>query len=125
MKKLTKTEEQVMKYLWRLKKAFMKDLVDQFPEPKPAYTTIATIVSRMVEKDLVGFYQHGKVREYYPRIEKFSYFDGQLKDIVRNFFNDSPGQFASFFTRNNEMTLEELEQLKKMVQDKIEEKHDK
>ncbi len=122
MKKLTQTEEKVMRYLWKLKRVYMKDLVNQFPDPKPAYTTIATILTRMVDKGLVGYDQHGKVREYYPLVEKGSYFDGQLKDIVHKFFNDSPGQFASFFTSNNDMTIQELEELKKMVEQKIDEK---
>ena len=64
MTQLTKSEEFIMKYLWKLEKVFMKDLVNEFPEPRPAYTTIATILTRMINKGYVAYKQDGRVREY-------------------------------------------------------------
>ena len=122
MKSLTKTEEQIMRYLWKLEKAYMKDLVDAFPDPKPAYTTIATILSRMVEKGYVGFQQHGKVREYHPELKKGDYFKGQFKQMVKHFFNGSTAQFASFFTSKSDLSLEELEELQDLIQEQIDRK---
>lgn len=119
MIQLTTAEEQIMKYLWKLEKAFMKDIVDAFPEPKPAYTTIATVLKRMTDKDIIGFKQYGKVREYYPKIQKPAYFSGQLQSMVKNFFNDSNAQFASFFTNESKMSLSELEELKQMIEQQI------
>ena len=119
MIQLTGAEEQIMKYLWKLEKAFMKDIVDAFPEPKPAYTTIATVVKRMADKDIIGYKQYGKVREYYPKIKKPDYFSGQLQSMVKNFFNDSNTQFASFFTNESKMSLSELEELKQMIEQQI------
>lgn len=122
MNQLTKTEEQIMKYLWKIEKGYMKDLVDQYPDPKPAYTTTATILSRMIDKGYVGFNQHGKVREYFPVLRKGEYFKNHMNTIVKNFFNDSSSQFASFFTKESNMSVEELQALKDLLQQQIDEK---
>lgn len=121
MESLTKSEEQIMKHLWKLERAFMKDIVDQYPKPKPAYTTIATILTRMVEKELVGFDQHGKVREYYPKLKKAAYFKNHVKELIDNFF-ESPAQFASFFTTRTDLSVKQLEELKKLVETEIKQK---
>lgn len=122
MKQLTKPELQIMKYLWKIEKGFLKDIVDQFPEPAPAYTTISTLVSRMVTKKYVGYKKHGRDKEYYPILQKNDYFANQVKDMVTNFFNNSSSQFASFFTKNSDLSLEELEELEQLVQQKIAQK---
>tara|TARA_A100001015_G_C14952000_1_gene697141 strand:+ start:112 stop:486 length:375 start_codon:yes stop_codon:yes gene_type:complete len=122
MIQLTKTEEVIMKYLWKLEKAFMKDLVDEFAEPKPAYTTIATVLTRMIDKGYVAYKQYGKVREYYPVLKKSEYFSNHFNNIVKNFFNNSASQFASFFTTKSDLSLEELEELKKIVESQIQKK---
>lgn len=122
MNQLTKSEEAIMKYLWKLEKAFMKDLVDEFPAPKPAYTTIATILTRMIDKGYVAYHQHGKVREYYPLLKKKEYFTSHFNGIIKNFFNNSASQFASFFTSKNDFTLEELEELKQIIDTQIQKK---
>ncbi|MEZ5009113.1 MAG: BlaI/MecI/CopY family transcriptional regulator [Chitinophagales bacterium] len=116
---LTTSEEEIMKYLWKLEKAFMKDIVDAFPEPKPAYTTIATVLKRMSDKGIVGYKQYGKVREYYPKIKKKDYFSNQINSMVKNFFNDSTTQFASFFTNESNLNVSELEELKAMIDEQI------
>ena len=125
MKRLTKAEEQIMKYLWKLKKGFMKDIIDQFPEPKPAYTTVATILTNMVRKRFVGYKQYGKVREYYPKIKKSEYFSEHINEIIENFFNNSASQFASFYTSETNLTLTELEELQKIVNKEIEKHKEK
>ncbi len=122
MKQLNKTEIQIMKYLWRIEKGFMKDIVAQFPEPAPAYTTISTLVGRMVNKGYIGFEKLGRDKLYYPVLQKNTYFSGQVKEMVSNFFNNSASQFASFFTRNTDLSLEELEELEALVQKKISQK---
>ena len=68
--KLSKTEEQLMEYLWTLEKAFLKDLVEAFPDPKPAVTTVATLLKRMTDKGFVGYTQYGNSREYHPMVKK-------------------------------------------------------
>lgn len=111
-----------MKYLWKIEKGFMKDIVEQFPQPAPAYTTISTLIGRMVEKKYIGFNKHGRDKEYYPILQKNDYFGGQLKDMVSNFFNNSTSQFASFFTKNADLSIQELKELEELVQKKIAQK---
>lgn len=122
---LTTAEAQLMKYLWKLEKAFMKDLVEAYPEPRPAYTTIATLLTRMVDKKIIGYHQYGKVREYYPKISRNEYFSKELKGMIQKFFNNSSSQFASFFAHETDLDLNELEELKKIVEQQIEKKKDK
>ncbi len=121
MKELTKAEEQVMQYLWKLEKGFLKDIVEQFPEPRPAYTTISTVIRTLVKKGFIAFNTYGKVNEYYPKVEKGDYFKMHFKGIMKNFFNGSPTKFASFFANNEDLNLSQLEEIKSLVNQKIEE----
>lgn len=122
MNSLNKTELQVMKYLWKIEKGFMKDIVEQFPKPAPAYTTISTLVGRMVDKKYIGFRKYGRDKEYFPLLQKNEYFGKQVRGMVSEFFNNSASQFASFFTKNSNLSLEELKELEELVQKKIAEK---
>ncbi len=120
MNELTKAEEQVMKYIWKLEKAFLKDIVEQFPEPKPAYTTISTVVRVLVKKEFLKFDTYGKIRQYYANVSKETYFKKHMKEVIGNFFNGSPSKFASFFTNNEDLGITELEKMKLMLENKIE-----
>ncbi|MGB5982307.1 MAG: BlaI/MecI/CopY family transcriptional regulator [Nonlabens sp.] len=120
--KLSKTEEELMNHLWSKKRAFMKDLLDCYPEPKPASTTIATLLKRMIDKGFVAYKTYGKSREYYPLVEKSSYFSKHVNGLIKNFFNDSASQFASFFTRETELSESELLELRKIIDGEIKKK---
>ena len=100
----------------------MKDLLESYPDPKPATTTISTLLTRMQEKNFVGYESLGKSREYFPLVTKESYFSKHLNSLIKNFFNDSPAQFASFFTKKAELTQDELEALKEIIDDQIKQK---
>jgi len=117
---LTNAEEQVMKYLWRLEKAFFKDLKSQYPDPKPATTTINTLLKRLIDKGYVGFRMYGNSREYYPVVEKNEYFGKQVKELIKDFFSNSTEQFASFFAQETDMDITALEELKEIVEKQIE-----
>lgn len=117
---LSKTEEQVMQLLWKLEKAFMKDLLAEFPEPKPATTTVATLLKRMKDKGFVDYKLYGKSREYFPLVKKSDYFSKHVNGLIKNFFNNSASQFASFFTSETDLTVTELEELKKLIDNQIE-----
>ncbi|UNY99404.1 BlaI/MecI/CopY family transcriptional regulator [Zhouia spongiae] len=117
--KLSKSEEEVMNHLWKLRRAFMKDLLEQYEEPKPANTTIATLLKRMQDKGFISYKLFGKSREYYPLVSKEKYFSKQLKGMIKNFFNDSPAQFASFFTEKTELTEAELKELRKIIDEQL------
>jgi len=119
MKNLTKAEEQVMQYLWKIKKGFLKDIVEQFPEPKPAYTTISTVVRVLVKKEFIGYQKYNKVYEYFPLVNKENYLKRSFEKMMKSYFNDSPEKFASFFTNENDLSLSELEEIKKIVDEQI------
>ncbi|MGB3607098.1 BlaI/MecI/CopY family transcriptional regulator [Psychroserpens sp.] len=119
---LSKTEEQLMQHLWKLEKAFMKDLLDAFPDPKPATTTVATLLKRMINKGFVAYNLYGKSREYYPLVKKKDYFSKHVNTLIKTFFNDSASQFASFFTTETDLSKEELEDLKTLIDKEIKNK---
>ena len=116
---LSKTEEQLMQHLWKLEKAFMKDLLEIYPEPKPATTTVATLLKRMIGKGFVNYKTYGKSREYFPLVKKEDYFSKHVNGLIKTFFNDSASKFASFFTRKTDLTKEELEDLKAIIDKEI------
>lgn len=116
---LSKAEEQLMQYLWKRKKAFFKDLLEDFPEPKPATTTVATLLKRIHAKGFINYKLFGKSREYYPLIKKTDYFSNHVNGLIKNFFNDSASQFASFFTKETNLTTAQLEDLKKIIDNQI------
>ncbi|WP_299338928.1 BlaI/MecI/CopY family transcriptional regulator [uncultured Psychroserpens sp.] len=119
---LSKTEEQLMQYLWKLEKAFMKDILEIYPDPKPATTTVATLLKRMIDKGFVAYKLYGKSREYYPLVKKKDYFSKHVNALIKTFFNDSASQFASFFTKETDLTKEELEDLKALIDNEIKNK---
>ena len=119
---LSKTEEQLMQHIWKLEKTFMKDILEAYPEPKPATTTIATLLKRMSDKGFIAYDLYGKSREYYPLVKKKVYFSKHVNGLIKNFFNDSASQFASFFTKETDLTKEELEDLKTLIDNEIKKK---
>ncbi len=122
MAKLAKSEEEIMRFLWERQKAYLKEIRDCYPDPKPAITTLATLLKRLQAKGVVSFEQHGKSRQYFPLIKKKDYFATHLTDLINRFFNNSPAQFASFFTEETDMTQSELEELKVIISNQIKDK---
>lgn len=120
MKELTKAEEQLMHYLWALENAYLKDIVNQYPEPAPAYTTISTVVNVLVKKGFIGFETHGKSRQYHPLISKEKYTQQSMQGLMSNFFDNSAKKFASFFASREELSVEELQEIRKLIDDQIE-----
>lgn len=119
---LSNTEEQLMEHLWKLEKAFMKDILEIYPEPKPATTTIATLLKRMTDKKFIAYNLYGNSREYYPLVKKSDYFSKHVNGLIKNFFNDSASQFASFFTTATNLSEKELEDLKKIIDVELQKK---
>lgn len=116
---LTKAEEQIMKYLWKLEKAYLKNILNQFPEPKPATTTIATLIKRMIDKKFVGYNQHGSNREYYPLISKDKYTKGFMNGFIKNYFSNSYKNMVSFFTKHENLSTNEIEEIISILQDQL------
>ncbi len=119
---LSKTEEHLMEMIWQRDTVFMKELIESYPDPKPAATTIATLLKRMQDKGFVGYTLFGNSRQYYPLIKKSDYFSKHVNSIIKNFFDNSALQFASFFTKETNLTPSELEDLKKIVDQEIKRK---
>jgi len=119
MKQLTKAEEQVMQILWELEKGFVNDVLDKIPEPKPAYNTVSTIIRILEKKGFVSYIAYGKTHEYYPLIGKNEYRSQYLKSIVSNYFGGSFERLVSFFAKDNDMDIQEMEELLKNVQNDI------
>ncbi|GER60441.1 hypothetical protein ULMA_25490 [Patiriisocius marinus] len=100
----------------------MKDLIKAYDDPKPATTTIATLLKRMQDKNFVDYVQVGRSREYFPLVKKKDYFSKHVNGLIKNFFNNSPAQFASFFTEETNLTKAQLEELQGIINDQIKKK---
>lgn len=111
MKELTKAEEQIMQLLWELEKAFVKDLVDQIPDPKPAYNTVSTIIRILEKKGFVGHNAYGKTHEYFPLVSKKDYTRGYMKSFISNYFSGSFQEMVSFFAKEDKMSVADLDEL--------------
>lgn len=119
MKELTKSEEQIMQILWDIEKGFVKDIISHFPEPKPAYNTVSTIVRILEDKGFVNHRAYGKTYEYFPLISKREYTKKFLSRIMGSYFSNSYKQLASFFTEENNLSLQELEEIKNLMNEEI------
>lgn len=117
--KITDAEKFLMEILWEKEKAFMKNILDAYPDPKPANTTVATLLKRMQNKNLVGYTLYGNSREYYPKIAKGEYFKEELSTMIDRFFNNSVTQFASFFASNNKLSQKQLKELRNLIDQQI------
>ncbi|SOD93707.1 BlaI/MecI/CopY family transcriptional regulator [Spirosoma fluviale] len=117
--KLSAAEETLMQHLWKREKAFMKDLLDDYDDPKPAVTTVATLLKRVIDKGFVSYREYGNSREYYPLIAHNDYFSTHVNGLIKNFFNNSAAQFASFFTTETHLSASELEALKTIIDQEI------
>ncbi|HEY9047346.1 MAG TPA: BlaI/MecI/CopY family transcriptional regulator [Ohtaekwangia sp.] len=111
LKELTKAEDQVMQILWKLEKAFVKDIVEEMPSPKPAYNTVSTIVRILETKGFVDHKAYGKTHEYFPTITKEKYTKFYLNNLIKGYFNGSFQNLVSFFAKENKLDATDLEKL--------------
>jgi BlaI family transcriptional regulator, penicillinase repressor len=117
MKELTKAEDQIMQILWRLEKAFVKDIVEQMPSPKPAYNTVSTITRILEKKGFVAYKAYGKTHEYFPLVSKDQYTKFYLNNLVSGYFNGSFQSLVSFFASENKMDTNDIDQLLKNLEE--------
>ncbi|NHE55767.1 BlaI/MecI/CopY family transcriptional regulator [Cyclobacterium plantarum] len=118
MDKLTKKEEEVMKILWKLKKAFVKDIVAEFPDPKPPYNTVSSLVRILQEKGIVGFKQYGNTYEYFPLLSKEAYRKRYMKEIISDYFDNSFSKAVASFMEEEKLDKEEIEAIIKLIKSK-------
>lgn len=119
MKELTQAEQQIMEYLWQIEVGFVKDIRERFPEPKPAYNTVSTIIRILEKKGVVGHRSYGKSHQYYPLISKSEYKRRRFKDVLKKHFSNSYRSFLSFFTKDQDVSLSELEEMKRLLDEEI------
>ncbi len=113
MKQLTKAEEEIMQILWRLKEANVAAIIEEMPEPKPAYNTVSTIVRILETKDFVNHKKKGKGYIYFPLVAKETYSNESMTELINNYFNGSFRSMVSFFMKKNEMNTQDLEEILK------------
>ncbi|NJO88247.1 MAG: BlaI/MecI/CopY family transcriptional regulator [Chloroflexia bacterium] len=117
MVELTKAEEKIMKILWKIGKGFIKDIQNEFPEPKPPYNSVSTIVRVLVKKDIISYNQYGTTYEYFPLITKNEYRKGQLNRLVKDYYNNSLKQVVNFFSESKNLDINEVDEVMKMLED--------
>lgn len=111
MKQLTKAEEQIMQVMWQLEKCTVKEIIDELPEPKPAYNTVSTIVRILEEKGFVDHEKYGKGYKYFPLLKKATYGNQSLHKLMDGYFKGSFKELVSFFVKKNDVSLGELEEI--------------
>ncbi|MDP4114905.1 MAG: BlaI/MecI/CopY family transcriptional regulator [Bacteroidota bacterium] len=118
-KELTKAEEQVMQILWEIEKGFVNDIINKMQEPKPAYTTVSTIVRILEKKGFIGHKSFGNTHEYFPRISKDTYSKNYLKGFMKGYFSNSIYNMVSFLSKNEQMDINEMEEIISLLDEKI------
>ncbi len=112
-KPLTKAEEEIMQVLWQLEKAFVKDIVDELPEPKPHYNTVSTIIKILEDKGFIDHESFGKSNRYYPLMAKGDYSKNSMQQFVKRYFEGSFTNMLSFFAKEKDISIQELEDILK------------
>jgi BlaI family transcriptional regulator, penicillinase repressor len=118
MKNLTKAEEQIMQVIWKLDKAFLREILDELPSPKPHSNTVATIIKILVDKEFVGITVFGRTHQYHPLVSKETYSKSTMKSLVKGYFEGSFSNAVSFMVKENNISLDELELLLKQLKKK-------
>jgi BlaI family transcriptional regulator, penicillinase repressor len=115
MKTLTKAEEQIMQTIWKLDKAFLREIIDELPNPKPHQNTVATILKILIDKEFIAVTVFGRTHQYYPLVSKDMYSKGSIKSLVKGYFEGSFSNAVSFMVKENNLSIEELELLLKQL----------
>lgn len=116
IRELTKAEEEIMQKLWILEKAFVKDIIEELPDPKPAYNTVSTIIRILENKGFVGHESFGKSHQYHPLIDRDTYKNFATRKLVSSYFDNSPQNMLSFFLENKQMNTKELDEIMKILE---------
>ena len=122
MNKLTRKEEELMKILWKVKEGFVKDLVEYYPDAKPHYNTVSSLIRLLEEKGYVSHKAYGNTHQYFPIITKQEYRKSFIKDVVKDYFDNSYKQTVSLFIEEQNLSKEDLDELINLIQSKKEAK---
>ncbi len=116
MEKLTNKEEEIMRVLWKLKQAFVKEVVAELPEPKPHYNTISTVIRNMEEKGFISHNAFGKTHQYYPVVSKEAYKKTFMQKTIQHYFEDSYKNVVSFFAKEDKISVSELKEIISIIE---------
>lgn len=122
---LTKAEEQIMHILWDLQRAVVRDVLEQLPDPKPAYNTVSTVIRILENKGFVSHKSYGTTNEYYTLVSKKEYTKFRFGELMQKYFNNSFPQMASFFAKENKLSIRELEEMMREIRDDLKENGNK
>jgi BlaI family transcriptional regulator, penicillinase repressor len=118
LKELTKAEEQAMQYLWEIGKGFVKDILEKYPDPKPNYNTVSTVIRLLEQKGFVQHKTYGNTHEYYPLVSKETYSHSAANKLISQYFGGSLKQLVSFFAQKDEVNTQDLDDIMKMIDKK-------
>ena len=118
MEKLTNKEEEILQVLWKLEKAFVKEIIDALPDPKPHYNTISTIIRNMEHKGYVKYRAFGKTHQYYPAVSKEAYRKVFINKTINNYFENSYKNVVSFFAKEEKISIAELKEIIELIEKK-------
>ena len=121
MKELTKAEEKIMQMLWKLERAFTREILDEFETDPPSYTTVATVFTVLEQKGFVAHKMLGNSKQFYPLISKEKYSDFAMSNVMGKYFEGSLSRLVSFFADRKKLDLNELDEIIKILEDKKEE----
>jgi len=120
MQELTKAQEEILQILWEITEGVVTDVIDRLPEPKPAYNTVSTVIRVLEKKGYVSHKVYGKTHVYFASVSKQEYRQHALGGTMKTFFNNSLNQLVSFFVKQKTLSINELEELKKLIDAEIE-----
>ena len=117
MEELTKTEERIMQIIWKLKKTFVRDVIEELPDdPKPPYNTISSVIRILVSKGYVDYKAYGKTYEYFPAISKAEYRRVRIQKLMSGYFGNSPASLVSHIVNEEKLSKEEIRRLKELIE---------
>jgi BlaI family penicillinase repressor len=116
IKELTRAEEQIMQVLWQLEKGFVKEVIDELPEPKPAYNTVSTIIRILETKGFIDHKAYGKSHEYFPVISKSEYQNFATEKLLNGYFDNSVQHMFSYFVKKEKIDLKEADEIMKLIE---------
>ena len=119
MRELTRAEEEVMQVLWKIRKGFVKEILEHFDDPKPAYNTISTIVRILQDKGFVSHKAYGRTHEYFPVVTKSEYSKTHLSTFVNDYFSNSFEKMVSFFAKEKRISITEMEEIIKIMEGEV------